>query len=108
MLVNNWVPIQYRDFHDVPRLIALARGGQWFLLDSSFSDTKDEYEDFYRVLRVREADVALLSTPDWRDIVARAEVMGTVPVAEVEFDQTKREAMRASVLDGLEGGQPGE
>lgn len=79
---EHWLSIKYREFYDIPRLLAFGHGGHFYILDCPFSDDVDEYEDSYKVLRVRDADVADLAGPDWREILARADHVGVVPVMQ--------------------------
>lgn len=46
---RNWLPIQYRDFYDVPRMVGVSYHGRLCLLDSSFDPEKDEYSDDFLV-----------------------------------------------------------
>lgn len=99
---TQWLPIQYRDFYDVPRLLAFEHAGHWYVLDNPFNDAIDDYGTDYTVLRVRDDDVADLANPDWRDIVGRAHVVGVVPVTNVRFDPTKRLSIERSIADMLD------
>jgi hypothetical protein len=43
------LPIQYRDFYDVPSLVAVEVGSRLLLLDSAFDDVKDDYDNEFVV-----------------------------------------------------------
>lgn len=85
--------IEYRDFHDVPRLIAVrSEDERVWIFDSKFDGDLDEYESFYRVYSV-DLDAA----PGLGDIeeylkgrysAQRAEVR----VSQVDFDVTRRKS----------------
>ena len=100
-MTMGWIRIRYREFYDVPRLFAFARGDQWFVADCPFDGAADDYAASYRILRVRDDDVPRLAQPDWVDIVARAEPVGSVPVADVQFDQTRRESVDDALLNAI-------
>ena len=50
--MTDWSHIQYRGFHDVPRVIIALRGKDMYLFDSRFDDDTDEYLDHYEVWRL--------------------------------------------------------
>lgn len=97
-MMPEWIPIDYRDFYDFPRLVAFSHEGSWFMLDCSFDDGVDGYPDVYRVLAVRQDDVTLLAKPDWREVVERASYLGDVELASVQFDSTRRKSINGSIL----------
>jgi hypothetical protein len=94
----DWLPIRYADFYDVPRLFAVEHDPV-FVFDCPFDDDGDEYRDTYRVLRV--PSLPLSGELDFA--ASSGEQVGEVPVVDVEFDETRRRAIRASVLDSLDG-----
>lgn len=85
--------IEYRDFHDVPRLIAVrSEDGCLWIFDSKFNDDVDEYEPFYRVYSV-DLDAApgsghIEEYLKGRYSVQRAEVR----ISQVDFDTTRRKS----------------
>ena len=97
--MSGWLPFSYRDFHDVPRLLAFSYAGHWYILDCQFDDDLDEYEGSFRLLRVVDADVPDLEGSDWRNIVDRASFVAALPVDSVQFDSTKRQKIADSVLE---------
>ena len=48
-MADRWLPIRYRDFWDVPRLIVVETEGRVLLLDSAFDDVLDEFSPEYTV-----------------------------------------------------------
>jgi len=98
---EGWLSMRYRDFYDVPRLVAVEYGGRVYLLDSPFEERTDEYADHYTIYRLPESAVALLERPSWEGLASVGEEIGRVPVTDVEFDETKRERVNASVFRRL-------
>jgi len=94
-----WTPIQYRGFWDVPRIFLVAASDRLFLFDCAFSEELDDYPDEYIVFVLPEGTDDSLPQ-DWTTLVDRATArLGTVPVSEVTFDPTRRQAIDASILD---------
>jgi hypothetical protein len=97
----NWTAIRYRDFYDVPRIFITAHNGKHYLFDCPFDNELDDYSDRYRVyqlpaLKEHELDGS------WERLSDRAvALVGSVPVDDVEFDQSKRKLINTAVLDEL-------
>lgn len=85
-----WLPIQYRDFYDVPRMVVVEREGQLYLLDSAFDPGEDEYSDHFTIYKLPAAAAEVLDRDAWVDLPDRGEALGRVEVVKVEFDQSKR------------------
>lgn len=93
-----WLPITYRGFWDVPRSFVVVVDGVGHLLWSEFRDDRDEYSDRYRVV--------VLDVPDppasvWTDPPSGGPEVGTVPVADVVFDPTRRRAVDGRLRTAL-------
>ena len=100
-------PISYRGYWDVPRIFYLTDGGQTYLFDCMFSEDLDDYPDDYRVYLMpplTEADVA--GSWDGLSRLAKA-YLGTIPVRDVRFDETRRRLIDAAILDRLHHPAPG-
>ena len=87
----DWAPIRYRDFYDLPRIFITSYEGKDYLFDCPFDDEADDYLDSYRVYQL-----PVLSKEDlqgsWEHLPGSAAAfLGEIPVAEVQFDPTKRE-----------------
>jgi hypothetical protein len=97
-----WIPIRYRSFYDLPRMMVFNRGGRPYLLDCPFDENKDEYSDHDIAYRL-PAEVAdrVDSIKDWDELLAAGERLGTIRVSEIEFDETKRKAIADRGLDIL-------
>jgi hypothetical protein len=97
-MMNRWIDIlDYRDFHDVPRVFIVEWRGKLLLFDCAFDDELDEYPDDYNVHEIAK-DISI--PRDWTDISAFAtRVCGQIPVREVVFDKTNRRQMNSAILD---------
>ena len=95
--------LSYRDFHDVPRLFVVEVQDARFVFDCPFDEALDEYGDSYTVYRIQAGDDDPLG--DWASRPAAALVVGRIPVADIEFDPTHREAIEASCIRKLLSGR---
>ena len=93
--------IKYFSFWDVPRTFAFERGGKVYVLTSEFDDNLDEYPDDYEVLVVSGmGNLSMVS--DWNSIEPLPKTLvGTVPVASVRFDESRRKYVDGSFLDTI-------
>ena len=93
-----YVPIVYRDFHDVPRIFIASLDQQRFLFDCPFDRAMNEYSAAYEVYSLKDDFVA----PDgsWDALVGEAtEHLGSVSVTSVQFDPTARRCIRRNLLE---------
>lgn len=44
-VTTHWLPITYRDYYDVPRMLVVRFEGQAYLFDCPFDVALDEYPD---------------------------------------------------------------
>jgi hypothetical protein len=96
-----FVPFLYRDFWDVPRLLAFVHAGACYLLDCPFDKALDAYPDHYQVFELPYSDLSQLpkGPASWGGLAkASTRRVGTIPVALVRFDPTLRQGISASVL----------
>jgi hypothetical protein len=97
----DWATIRYRDFYDIPRIFITAHDGKQYLFDCPFDDDLDDYSDRYRVYQlpaISEDDLE----GSWERLPERAvRLLGVVPVAEVQFDPTKRQRLDTAVIEAL-------
>ncbi len=91
----------YRDFDDVPRKFYVEHDGRYFLFDCAFDETRDDYAPGYTVYVLPKSAIPTSPTTSWEELPSHGVVTGWVPVDEVEFDQTRRRAILASVLQHL-------
>ncbi len=96
-----WVGFEYRQFFDVPRSIVLSLEDRLVLLESTFSDESADYSDDYQLyLLPRDVDLS----GNWSDLSAAAiRRLGTIPIAHVQFDPTRRSQLNLACLRPLLG-----
>lgn len=93
--------IRYRDFYDVPRIFITTYNGELYLFDCPFDEELDDYSDHYHVYQLPAISEDELQD-SWEHLPERAaSVLGTVPVAQVQFDTTKRKSIDTAALEGL-------
>lgn len=83
--------LDYRDFHDFPRLILAGdQDARFWILDSPFDDNTDEYSENYSIFFVGhdllESQRLLESWPSQPGGLN----VGSIAVARVRFDDTRR------------------
>jgi hypothetical protein len=97
--MDNMAPITYRDFWDVPRVFIASYRGERVLFDCAFDEAAEDYPGAYRVYLLpglRDEDLA----GSWDKLHAKASrYLGEIPVREVRFDPTRRQAVDADVLE---------
>jgi hypothetical protein len=97
----DWATIRYRDFFDIPRIFITAHDGKQYLFDCPFDDELDDYSDRYRVYQLPASLEAELEG-SWERLAERAvSLLGAVPVADVQFDPTKRQRINTAVIEAL-------
>jgi hypothetical protein len=94
----DWLPIQYRDFYDVPRLIAVERTGEIYLFDCPFDDETDEYSDWFVIYRLPPENRGLLDEASWRSLTSLGEPVGRLAVKDIELDPSRRRAINDAVF----------
>lgn len=97
--MDQWIPIIYSGFYDVPRFFITSYDGQQYLFDCLFDDDLDDYPNSYRVYLVL-ADADLKSS--WEHLPRLAKrLLGAVAVNQVQFDSTKRNSINSTVISEL-------
>lgn len=95
------VPIIYCGFYDIPLAFVAWHRGKQFLFLRDFDDALDDYPQFYRVFTLPNLSEDAVKK-SWVQIETLADqFVGEVPVAEVDFDQTRRMHIGAGILDEL-------
>ena len=97
----SWVPIRYREFHDIPRIFLAEHRGHIYLFDCSFDENADEYPDRYRVFRLPHGVTPPAEGASWIGLAEGGAFIAEVPISAVEFDPTRRAAVDAAVFDRL-------
>src|ERR1044072_2025687 len=96
-----WLSIQYRGFWDVPLVFLALYDREQYLFDCPFNEQSEEYDDHYNIYLLPEIEEDELPA-DWTKLNQRSErYLGKVPVRDVHFDPTRREAIDATILDEL-------
>lgn len=97
----SWATIRYREFYDITRIFVTAINGKQYLFDCPFDDELDDYPGSYRVYElpaIPEDDLQ----DSWERLPERAiALLGIVPVAKVQFDDTKRKRINTAALEEL-------
>ena len=89
----------YVDFYDVPRTIVLRFQNRWFLLQSTFNDELDEYEQEYSIHPLPDSFEPVQSGSPWKFLGGlELNCVAKVPITSVQFDRTKRKKLETSVL----------
>jgi len=94
------LPIQYRDFYDVPRVFLVEFKQRRLLFESRFDDAADEYSDDYNVYLLSEVNPSDLSG-SWEHLATRGRPIGRVPVSRIAFDVSRRRDIDARVVAEL-------
>jgi hypothetical protein len=94
------IPFQYVEFYDVPRALALRYKGKLVLLQSAFDEAQDGYPDHYTIYLLPDRVEEQLRKGSWSFLAELAlQSLGQIPIANVQFDATKRKCLDASILD---------
>ena len=101
MTQTSWIPIKYRDFYDVPRLVVVEWREELYLLDSRFDDDLDEYADVFVVYRLPAAAKQVLDQESWAGLPSMGQQVGELSVNEVAFDATRRRAISDDLFRAL-------
>ena len=97
----SWSTIRYRDFYDVPRIFITTHEGKLYLFDCPFDEELDDYPERYRVYQLPSVSEDELQG-SWEHLAERATgLLGTVSVAQVKFDATRRNTIDTAVLEEL-------
>lgn len=93
------LPIEYREFYDLPRAFLVRNGGQCFFFSCRFEDAIDEYASDYSIYLMPDLGPEDISG-SWDDLEQRAvRFIGKIPVAVVVFDPTKRRSIDETAFD---------
>ena len=101
--MNHKAPIIYSGFYDVPLAFVVWHGEKQFLFLRDFDEALDDYPNFYRVFTLPN-----LSDEDVKNSWVQIETLtdsfvGEIPVAEINFDSTKRKEIILTPLENLLG-----
>jgi hypothetical protein len=99
---GRWLPMVYRGFYDIPRMVAVTLGETTYLLHCPFDESLDDYSPYFDVYQLPAGLEDLQREPAWDELPRMGRRVGRVPVDKVEFDSSRRETISASFLDHLE------
>ena len=104
--MGKMVPIQYREFWDVPRIFLASYRSKLFLFDCPFDEGTEDFPDYYQVYLLPDLEQHALSN-SWDKLSSKAiHYFGKVHIKTIRFDQTKRREIDSSILDELAAGIP--
>jgi hypothetical protein len=93
-----WIPITYYEFYDCPRLFIAEWNGALFIFDCPFSDSFDEYPEYYSVYRLSLDVYSVSSLSEVLSVIVSEAPCCEVAVCEVVFDESRRRAIGRDVL----------
>jgi len=101
--MNAPIPIEYRDYWDVPRIFLARHQGRLYLFDCEFDETLEDFRQGYRVYLMPE-----ISTEDregsWAEFPKRAiRELRTIEVGLVSFANAEKSMIDSSIIDNLIG-----
>lgn len=97
--MSHWIEFEYREFFDVPRSLVLSHDDRLVFLESTFSESNCEFSDDYE-LYLLPGDVDLSGS--WNHLAGTAiRRLGTIPIAHVQFDPTRRRKLNLASLRQL-------
>ena len=100
MAEDEWLPILYTGYWDLPRVVCILRPTGTIILDSDFLEEIDDYDPDYvvRLLPPMEPEDFQGSRTDG---FSTAPVVGRIPASREIFDETRRATIRRAPLDEL-------
>ena len=99
--MENWTPINYRGYWDIPRTFVARHRSRTFLFECLFDQELDDYPDSFQVYLMPDLRDDQLPN-DWTTLSAQAKAhLGDVPISRVRFDATRRHGIDSTILDEL-------
>ncbi len=96
-----FLPIRYRDFWDFPRIFLVNYLDGTYLFDCEFDERMEDYSQEYKVYLmplIFEKDLG----KSWKDLYTSSiNLISTISIYNVEFDETKRKFVNRNVLERL-------
>jgi hypothetical protein len=101
-MIMNWIPItRYSGFYDVPRLFFIDYRGKHLFFECNFDEAADDYESSFRVYLMPKLSEAEIIANGTRLASLAQRMIGRIPIAQVQFDSTRRKAIAEESLKGL-------
>ena len=94
-----WIPIQYREFYDIPRAFVVGHAGSLYLFTCDFDEQIDDYPDQFGVYRLPAEMSERIDAASWIGIQDGGVFVRSVAVKNVRFDPTLRAAIDDEVFD---------
>jgi hypothetical protein len=95
-----WLPIEYREFQDIPRAFVVNHETGSYFFDCPFNDELDEYPDEFTVYKLHEK-VPLENALFWNELHKYGKRIGSIRIEGVIFDESKRKSILGDVLTPL-------
>lgn len=93
-----WIDFEYRDFWEVPRLIVFTVGAAEYMLDSEYDEATGSYAAEYKLYRMPPIPDPHAPAPE---VEEERRLLGSIPVAELAFDETRRQRFDDAPLRAL-------
>jgi hypothetical protein len=68
MTGTDWLPIRYRGFYDIRRMVVVQVGRSTYLLDCPFDADRDEFPDYFNRYLLPDESESLVALPSWREL----------------------------------------
>lgn len=85
-----WLPIEYRDFYDIPRAFIVEYLGELYFFDCPFDEDNDEYPNYFSVYQLPIATIERYETGSWIHLKDKGDLMGTISTNALKFDESRR------------------
>lgn len=96
------VYFQYSGFYDFPLGIIATHFGRTYLLERTFDEKLDEYEDFFRVYDITEI-LPREGAQIWKSLDDLAgKPLCTIPIKEMCFDESRRKWIKVAAFQKFE------
>lgn len=82
----------------MPRIFVVTLPDGFLVFDSPFNEALDDYEPDYSVYYLPWIEAPRLHGL-WNTLVDGAELRGRIPIADVEFDETRRQMIASEIVD---------
>lgn len=97
---QEWIPILYRDFWDLPRAVVFSHGDRTIYLLCRQDDEEGDYLDHYDVYVIRGRPADLVSG-SWIGLESTGTYVGRLPIDELRLDPTRRRAVHVESVRNL-------
>ncbi len=95
------LPIRYRGFYDVPGMFVVEYEGKPYMFYCAFNEKTEEFSDVYKVYTIPDDVYKKFDEANWTGLENLCKQMGTIPVKDVVFDETARQAVHSSIFEKI-------